>query len=339
MQATSTGSVRVDLLGGTLDLWPINLVLPKAITLNLATSLQAKVEINETSENTVVIESLDYKKTYTFQKSEFTKENIFQSNHFAEMTFITQLLDFFDIRTNVKLTLQSGSPAGAGLGGSSAMGVTVFKALCDYTSRDFDPHNTVEIIQKIEARILDSGPTGYQDYYPACFGGVLALIPGVERVAVQQLYATDLKEFLEEHITLVYSGQSRNSGVNNWAVYKSFFDKESEVREGLAHIARLSWQAYQAIQNKKFDTLLQLIGEEGQAREKLFPSIVTDEIRQFLEALNQREPVFHLKMCGAGGGGCFIVTHPPGKRGLVEKTALLSGMTVLDFQILPPMGQ
>lgn len=339
MQVTSSGSVRVDLLGGTLDLWPINLVLPKAITLNLATTLQAKVVIESTQNNSVIIESLDYKKTYEFKETEFTKENIYQSHYFAEMTFIAQLLDFFDLHSQVKLTLQSGSPAGAGLGGSSAMGVTVFKGLANFCEKEFSSQQAVEIVQKIEARILDAGPTGYQDYYPACFGGVLALIPGVERVAVQQLYATDLKEFLEEHITLVYSGQSRNSGINNWAVYKSFFDKDPEVREGLAAIARLSWQAYQAIQNKKFDTLLQLIGEEGQAREKLFPSILTDEIRQFLQNLNQQEAVFHLKMCGAGGGGCFIVTHPPGKRYIVEETAKLNGMTVLDFQILSPMGQ
>ena len=38
------GSVRVDLLGGTLDLNPINLILPNVVTLNLATSLKAKVK-------------------------------------------------------------------------------------------------------------------------------------------------------------------------------------------------------------------------------------------------------------------------------------------------------
>ena len=43
MQTESTGSVRVDLVGGTLDLPPIHLILDETVTLNLATSLKAKV--------------------------------------------------------------------------------------------------------------------------------------------------------------------------------------------------------------------------------------------------------------------------------------------------------
>jgi D-glycero-alpha-D-manno-heptose-7-phosphate kinase len=47
MQVTSEGSVRVDLVGGTIDLEPINLILPNVVTLNVATSLKAKVELIE----------------------------------------------------------------------------------------------------------------------------------------------------------------------------------------------------------------------------------------------------------------------------------------------------
>ena len=56
------GSVRVDLLGGTLDIAPINLILKKALTLNLATSLKAKVDIFplEREEEGVEIHSKDY---------------------------------------------------------------------------------------------------------------------------------------------------------------------------------------------------------------------------------------------------------------------------------------
>ena len=40
-----SGSVRVDLVGGTLDLFPINLILENAYTINCATSLKTKVKI------------------------------------------------------------------------------------------------------------------------------------------------------------------------------------------------------------------------------------------------------------------------------------------------------
>ena len=38
------GSVRIDLVGGTLDLWPINLILD-GLTINFATSLKVEVVI------------------------------------------------------------------------------------------------------------------------------------------------------------------------------------------------------------------------------------------------------------------------------------------------------
>ena len=70
------GSVRVDLLGGTLDIAPINLILKKALTLNLATSLKAKVEILplEAKEDGIEIHSKDYNSIQFFRSSDFTQE-------------------------------------------------------------------------------------------------------------------------------------------------------------------------------------------------------------------------------------------------------------------------
>ena len=70
------GSVRVDLLGGTLDIAPINLILKKALTLNLATSLKAKVEISplKSDSDGLEIHSKDYNSTKFFYSNDFTQE-------------------------------------------------------------------------------------------------------------------------------------------------------------------------------------------------------------------------------------------------------------------------
>ena len=70
MQVTKEGSVRVDLVGGTLDLEPINLILPNVVTLNVATSLKAKVVLDRSEFNGVEIVSSDYGKTYKFRLEE-----------------------------------------------------------------------------------------------------------------------------------------------------------------------------------------------------------------------------------------------------------------------------
>ena len=114
MQVTNEGSVRVDLVGGTLDLEPINVILPNVVTLNVATSLKAKTVLTKTDFDGVEIVSKDYDTTYKFQSSEFTKENLYYSEHFKEMTFICQILDLFEINKNIQIELSSGAPAGRG---------------------------------------------------------------------------------------------------------------------------------------------------------------------------------------------------------------------------------
>ncbi len=331
-----SGSVRGDLLGGTLDLNPINVILPNVVTLNLATSLKAKVEIMEIDFDGVEIISLDYKTTNKFQRTDFTKSN-FQNHFFGGLTFVLSILDMFQLHKNVRLTLESGSPPGAGLGGSSAMGVTTYKAVAKYLNKKFDPLEAIAKVNSLEAKILDFGPAGYQDYYPALFGGILGLVPTPGVVEVDQLYNESLKNYLEKNLTLVYSGETRLSGINNWEVYKAFFNKDKEVRMGLSKIAELSQTAYQNIRSNKLDSLSELIGFEGEERRKLFPNILTPSMESLRQDLKKIDESIGLKICGAGGGGCFLVTHAKTERTKILDLVKKHQMQQLEFLIEKPL--
>lgn len=331
----TSGSVRVDLLGGTLDLNPINLIIPHVVTLNLATSLKAKVALSEIDFDGLEIVSKDYQSTERFYSKDINEEN-FHNGFFGKLSFVVQIFDLFKLHRGLRVELESGSPPGAGLGGSSAMGVTIFHALCKWTKT---PLNKIEAIQKVnglEGRILDSGPAGYQDYYPALFGGVLALVPKPGMIEVNQMFDPALKSHLEENLTLVYSGDTRLSGINNWEVYKAFFNKESHVRLGLNKIAELSHQAYQAMINKKYTELPKLIAEEGAERKKLFPGIMTPSMLKLEEELKGK--IHGIKVCGAGGGGCFLIAHPNENKAQVEAMVRKHSMTLLTFSVEPPLS-
>ncbi len=334
MLVTKEGSVRVDLVGGTLDLEPINLILPHVVTLNVATSLKAKVQIEAHSGRELIIESKDYNKTYKYNPDDLSEQNVVFSDKFEEMKFVLQILNLFDIKGGLKITLQSGAPAGSGLGGSSAMGVTLFSALCDFKDETYPVHEIVQKVKGIEGRILNQGVPGYQDYYPALTGGVLALKGRPGEIYVEQLYSEELKEFLESHLTLLYSGISRNSGINNWDVYKGFFDGVPNVRDGLRRISEISQQFYLDLKRGNFNNLLSLIGEEGEARKKLAPGIVPEAISQFQSELSMVPS--GLKMCGAGGGGCFIVSHSKKDKDKVVELAQKFNFQELDFAIEKP---
>lgn len=337
MQVTSEGSVRVDLVGGTLDLEPINLILPNVVTLNVATGLKAKVTLDSQDQDGITIISADYDKEYSYPSADLTEENILYSNKFEEMKFVLQILSLFNIKSGLKITLSSGAPPGSGLGGSSAMGMTLFKALCEWKNIKLEKHSAVQMVKGVEGRILNQGIPGYQDYYPAVTGGILALrgVPG--SIQVEQLYSEELSQFLESHLTLFYSGISRDSGINNWDVYKGFFDGSQQTREGLNHIAEISFEFYQQLKENNLKELLGLIGQEGEARKKLASGIVPEVIQNFQKKLDEKKLIHGLKMCGAGGGGCFIVSHDPENQSQIKDLATEFDFRCLEFKIERPL--
>ena len=337
MQVTNQGSVRVDLVGGTLDIEPINLIIKNVVTLNVATGLKASVTLSKIAFNGIEIHSADYNKSYKYESTDLTEDRVVYAGEYAEMSFVLQILRLFSINSGLKLELASGAPAGSGLGGSSAMGVTLYRALCNFTGHNYDRHTAVVRVKAVESRILNQGMAGYQDYFPALTGGVLA-IRGMEgEIKVEQLYSDELKNVLEAHLTLISSKQSRASGINNWEVYKAFFDKKPEVVNGLTRIAEISHATYLAIKDRKWDEMLQNIALEGLEREKLFPGITTDKIRQFTTELKQDGNVLGLKMCGAGGGGCFILVHKGLDPIVIEAKVRAHGMEILPFKVEAPL--
>lgn len=328
------GSVRIDLIGGTLDIHPINLILKNAVTINLATSIKAKVSVEELDIDGVEIYSSDFELQKTYSFSEFNEEN-FSTDHFGSLKFLCRIISEFKLNQGAKIILSSGSPPGAGLGGSSTIGLTLYKALCEFTKKDCEAINAINVVKDIEATILDSGMTGYQDYYPAMMGGILALHPRFGKVEVEQLYSPELKKYIEEHVTLIYSGKTRFSGINNWEIYKSFFDKDPHIRKGLATIAELSHSALEAIRKKNFSLLTGIVSQEGEERKKLFPDIVPEDMEKFFLDLKMDIPHLGMKICGAGGGGCFLLLHQPSDREELDSLIkeMDSSFRKIDFKI------
>jgi D-glycero-alpha-D-manno-heptose-7-phosphate kinase len=350
MKIIKEGSVRVDLVGGTLDLEPIALILKNVVTINMATSLKAKVELESTNDNTLCIYSSDYQKNYIFDAKELCDENFYangalSSHFFKEMLFVVLICKSFGITQGIKLTLSSGAPAGSGLGGSSAMGVTLSQALLAFKSKAMNKNQIVQHTRKIEELILDRGVAGYQDYYPALYGGILALRPGIEMHKVEQCYSKEAAEFLEKNCVLVYSGLSRNSGINNWEVFKNFFDHKNDTnndsnvlntRAGLIKIADIAEKAYFALKSNDFHSLLELICSEGQYREKLFPGIVTSEMKSVDLECRKKFPTYKgMKICGAGGGGCFLLLGVSSEQ--VSKVISSFEMSILPLKISLPL--
>jgi D-glycero-alpha-D-manno-heptose-7-phosphate kinase len=330
------GSVRADLFGGTIDLDPIGLILKNTRTLNIALTIGATVKIEPLASDVLEIVSKDYDSSLKIKLSDLNGREDFQD--LGPLCFLLALAADVGITGGLRIEVSSKAPAGSGLGGSSSLGVIFYQALLRYYKKTENLLEIITRVKNIEAVNLNCGPTGFQDYYPALYGGILALSMTYGGVQVEQLFTQELKTFLEKHLLLIFSGETRFSGINNWEVYKGFFDKDKTIRDGFDVLADLSAKAYKAIKEKNYEDLLDLLALEGQARRELFPKILTPAMIKFSELALLKGKI-HLKVCGAGGGGCFLVVlKDPSVKETVRSLLAEHQMRELEFAVAEPLN-
>src|SRR3989442_1772333 len=221
----SKAPTRVDFAGGTLDIWPLYLFHPGAVTVNAAISLYAScvIETLPAGDNRIKLVSRDIKREESFSSFDaLVKAKRYRLPLLAEIT------KFFHPQGGFTLTTDSEAPAGAGIGGSSAMAVAICAALDRFTGAGKSKVDWIHISRDAEAIVIDV-PTGTQDHYPPAFGGAAAieLPPGGEhRVELR----VNLDE-LERRVMVAYTGKPRQHGINNWEVFKAHIGgKRADMR-------------------------------------------------------------------------------------------------------------
>src|SRR5262249_32818173 len=103
---------RVDLAGGTIDIWPLYLFHPGATTVNFALSLYARCRIETRDDGRIVLESRDRKVSFETDLSAI--EDLLMEER---LELVSKLVHFFKTTTGFLLVAESTFPAGPGLGG------------------------------------------------------------------------------------------------------------------------------------------------------------------------------------------------------------------------------
>ncbi len=347
----SVAPVRVDLAGGTVDIWPLYLLLPEPRTINFGINLFAKttLEARPSSAPKVTLSSLDQGKSQTLSWAEFLDHPTNgASKNIPELDLLARLVRYFaklhphPHSLDFKLTTEAKSPAGAGLGGSSALSISIIGALWKWINPrepldlDTDGEYLISLTRDVESQVL-YGPAGLQDYYGAAFGGLQALYWKIAKNERNSLPAATLKE-LEARTLLFYSGKSRNSGINNWQLFKGLIDRDASVEQKFKAICSATEQVETALLKQDFQAAVKAVQDEWNVRKTLASQISTPEMDQACDrAAHITEIAF--KVCGAGGGGCFFILLPEKNLSLKEKVAHAvlqdSSIKQLPFETVP----
>lgn len=321
MRLDCSAPTRIDLAGGTIDIWPLYLFHDEAQTVNAAISLRAHATVEDLPGARVIIRSIDTGHTLDVHRwSELEGR--------GDLKLLARIARFFEAR-GLTLTTRGESPAGAGIAGSSALAVAVCAALARWTNRNLAAETLLTIAMNIEAQAIDV-PTGLQDYRPAYYGGIAAIelrAEGPRRVVLDVA-----PEALEQRIVLAYTGKPRNSGTNNWEIYKRHIDGDHAVFDCFERIRDTAGAMREALTRSDWDEVGRQIAHEWENRKQLAPGVTTPAI-DVLIARACASGARAAKVCGAGGGGCLICYADPDRIPAVREALHTGGARLLDFRI------
>src|SRR6202162_5517636 len=253
---TAQAPCRADLAGGTVDLWPLYLFHPGAITVNFAVNILTTCRITPQKGKRIHLRSVD-----TRREEEFSSFEALRTSNRFRLPLGARLLQFFAPKEGLLMETDSESPAGAGISGSSALMIASTAALARFTGRNLTLEQMRVIAQNVEAQIIQV-PTGCQDYYPALYGGVSAIhldADGIHREAV-----TVAPEEIESRFVLAYTGAPRKSGINNWEVFKAHINGDRHVFRNFERISEIARAMHHALARGEWEDVARLLREEGE---------------------------------------------------------------------------
>jgi D-glycero-alpha-D-manno-heptose-7-phosphate kinase len=326
--ASARAACRVDLAGGTVDMWPLYLFHPGAVVVNIAIEVMTCCKIVPTEGTGIELVSLDTGLTDSFADMRALREAGRYRHALA-----AHLLRFFysgsEPASGLRMETHSESPAGAGISGSSALMIASTAALARFTGRRLTAEQIREIAQNVEAQLIGV-PTGCQDYYPALYGGVNAVqldVDGIHRQAIE----CDADE-LDQRLVLAYTGAPRKSGINNWEVFKRHIDGERRIFRNFERIGEIARAMRGAVESSDWGETGRLLREEWKLRRTNAPAIATEYIDRLI-AIGRRHGALGAKVCGAGGGGCVLFMTSPETRGRVEQKLTEAGARLLPSKV------
>jgi len=323
----ATAPTRIDLAGGTLDIYPISLLEGEVVTVNLAITILARVWV-EPHGGGVAVYSQDLGIGVEAPDAAALPIG-------GPLDLVLRAVRYSGVPGRTRVVTASEAPRGSGLGASSALLVAILAATDRRkggrrVGKSAGP-GLVEAASRLEAQSIGA-PTGKQDYYAALWGGLNAIWFHLDGEAVEPLLPPRRLAGLEEHLVLSFTGEPHASGLTNWSMVRAYLDGVPETVRGLRTIGRISRQMREALRGGDLRATARLLREEWEARRTLAEGVSTPEIERAVRTA-RRAGALASKVCGAGGGGCVVSVVGTGKKAAVAQALAAEGFRVLPFRI------
>jgi D-glycero-alpha-D-manno-heptose-7-phosphate kinase len=325
MIVEAVAPTRVDLAGGTLDLYPLYLFLEGGVTVNAAINWYSRVRIETRGDAEVHLRSVDL-------NAELLAPSVDRLPVDKELGLVARVVKCYPPATGINVITNNTAPIGSGIGASSSLLIALSGALDRVNGTRMDPTLFVDYGANLEAQAI-AIPTGKQDYLAALYGGVNACHFDVKGWRREALVTEEEKlRVMEDRMVLSFTGESHFSGTNNWNMMKNFMEDAPGVRESLREIGETACRMREALLAFDLERAGELLDREWQCRKRLAEGVTTRQIERMAEAAKEAGGLAS-KIMGAGGGGCMVPGVRESRRREVEEALLGAGATIMPFRI------
>lgn len=326
MRVVATTPNRIDLAGGTLDIYPLYLLLDGGLTINAAVTIESRVEAWSRSDGRIVIRSEDTGATLHADSWDQLPVN-------GPLALAARAVRYWRPPGGCQVVTANQAPRGSGLGASSALLIALCAALAALRGEPPGRDRLVRVAADLEAQVIGV-PTGRQDYYAAAAGGVNALWFDVAQDRLEPLDAGgSLAAELERRLVVAYVGEPHDSAQPNWRMLRAFVEGRPRTRAALAAIKEAAAGMRRALlDGPDWDAVAGWLREEWRWRRRLARGVTTPRIDAAVAAA-LGAGAEAAKVCGAGGGGCVVALTPPGARQAVAQALAAQGLQVLPARV------
>jgi D-glycero-alpha-D-manno-heptose-7-phosphate kinase len=316
---------RIDLAGGTLDIYPLYLLMEDGLTINMGITVGSYVRVGTRDDREVHITSQDTGASLSAPTAEELETG-------GPLDIVARAIRFYDPKAGLDVTCRNDAPRGSGLGASSSLLIATCGALRHLNGLELTDEQFVLYAANLETQNVRV-PVGKQDYYAALYGGINAITFGVGGDSVEQIGQDEgFRRELERRLILCFTGEPRHSGATNWSMFRAYIDDVGDTRASLNRIKETARHMRAAVEACDFEAFAAALAEEWDNRQRLADGVCTPQIARLVDAAHEAGAAA-FKICGAGGGGCGITLAADGTEGDVAAALEADGARVLRYRI------
>lgn len=315
--------LRLGLAGGGTDLSPYCDLYGGAV-LNVTINRFAFASIENRDDGRIVFEANDLEKSESFDLN----DDLASAELLLHRGVYERMIRDHNDSQRLSLTVQTNveSPAGSGLGSSSALVVALVDAFRLHLDVPLGQYDVAHLAYEIERHDLDLAG-GKQDQYAAAFGGVNFIeFFAEDRVIVNPLRISRaiLNEFQSRLVTC-FTGVSRASAKIIERQTEKVENSDAAAIEAMHQLRKDSEEMKRALMVGDFQQLSDVLNHSWLAKKATAKSVTSGRIEEiFQHAMDNGAHAG--KVSGAGGGGfMFFLVNPPRRPHLISALREIGG--------------